>query len=93
MTTTGTPPSDQRPPERCPPPRATHRREVARDLGAVAAAGAVVLLAALLGTEIQRHGQILYVDWPPLYAEWLPHLGPGTPAVCRGPRLAATRGP
>ncbi|WP_019547804.1 hypothetical protein [Streptomyces sulphureus] len=99
MTTTGTTPPDQRPHARRPSPPGA--RPGARDLYAVAAVAALVLAASLIGVEIQRHGQILYVDAPPLYAEWLPHVGPGTPAallvaaavVAYGPPLAARLGP
>ena len=46
--------------------------------------------------ESRHDGSLLYVDWPPLYAEWLPHVGPGTVAaplvavlvVAYGPTLA-----
>ncbi|QKV92038.1 hypothetical protein HUT19_10025 [Streptomyces sp. NA02950] len=62
-----------------------------------AVAGAVLFaVAAVVGTLIQRTDHSLYVDWAPLYADWLPHVGPGTPAalavavavVVHGPRLA-----
>ncbi|MBL1099983.1 hypothetical protein [Streptomyces coffeae] len=62
-----------------------------------AVAGAVLFaVAAVVGTLIQRADHSLYVDWAPLYADWLPHVGPGTPAaltvaaavVVHGPRLA-----
>ncbi|MFD8454995.1 hypothetical protein ACFV27_09430 [Streptomyces antimycoticus] len=65
-------------------------------LAAVAAA-VLFAVAAVVGTLIQRADHSLYVDWAPLYADWLPHVGPGTPAalavaaavVVHGPRLAA----
>ncbi|MFE2025798.1 hypothetical protein ACFW9V_11725 [Streptomyces hygroscopicus] len=68
-----------------------------RDVLAAAAAAVLFAVAAVVGTLIQRTEHSLYVDWAPLYADWLPHLGPGTPAalavavavVVRGPRLAA----
>ncbi|MYX61856.1 hypothetical protein GTZ89_41075, partial [Streptomyces sp. SID8382] len=68
-----------------------------RDVLAAAAAAVLFAVAAVVGTLIQRADHSLYVDWAPLYADWLPHVGPGTPAalavaaavVVHGPRLAA----
>lgn len=87
-------------PEDAPAPRPT-RRPVGRrcDLAAVLLAGVLVAAAALVGRALERRrgdAPLLYVDWPPLYAEWLPHLGPGTVAapvvavlvVVYGPGLA-----
>ncbi|WP_119294299.1 hypothetical protein [Streptomyces sp. YIM 130001] len=63
-----------------------------------AAAGALLFLAAALtGVWIKSDEDVLRVHFPPLYAHWLPHLGPGTPAalivaaatVAYGPSLAA----
>ncbi|QER86607.1 hypothetical protein [Streptomyces tendae] len=64
---------------------------------AVAAAAALVLAAALVGTRIQDRYGTLRVGWPPLVGNWMPHVGPGTPAaiavavavVAYGPALAA----
>ncbi|MGW1719964.1 hypothetical protein [Streptomyces sp. NPDC002156] len=61
------------------------------------AATLLVVTAALVGTVIQRQHGTLRVGWPPLYANWGPHIGPGTPAalvvavgvVAYGPRVAA----
>lgn len=69
-----------------------------RDVLAAAAAALLFAVAAAVGTLIQRTDHTLYVDWAPLYADWLPHAGPGTPAavvlavtlVAHGPRVAAT---
>ncbi|MFF4486021.1 hypothetical protein ACFY0F_05910 [Streptomyces sp. NPDC001544] len=68
-----------------------------RDRYAVAAAVLLVLTAVLVGRRIQDSRHTLFVHWPPLYASWDPHTGPGTPAavlvavavVVYGPRLAA----
>ncbi|MCC9710901.1 hypothetical protein E4N62_40130 [Streptomyces sp. MNU76] len=73
------------------------RRDLHRDLYAVAGAALLVLTAALVGVAIKRSKDVLHVGWPPLYANWLPHLGPGTPAaltvavvvVAYGPAVAA----
>ncbi|MFD3309744.1 hypothetical protein [Streptomyces sp. NPDC058694] len=72
-------------------------RDLLRDLYATAAAALLVVAAALVGTAIEREHGTLHVGWPPLYANWGPHLGPGTPAaivvavgvVAYGPRVAA----
>ncbi|SOE10297.1 hypothetical protein SAMN06272775_1353 [Streptomyces sp. 2323.1] len=73
--------------------RAHHRA----DLRAAAAGVLLVTVAAVVGTVIERTHGSLHVNWPPLYASWFPHLGPGTPAalvvgaavILHGPSLAA----
>lgn len=68
-----------------------------RDLAAVLAAGLLVVAAVLVGRHLQFTYGNLHVGWPPLYARWGPHIGPGTPAalvvavavVAYGPRVAA----
>lgn len=72
-------------------------RDLLRDLYATAAAALLVVAAVLVGTAIQREHGTLRVGWPPLLADWGPHVGPGTPAalvvaaavVAYGPRVAA----
>ncbi|WP_405895531.1 hypothetical protein OG272_36765 [Streptomyces sp. NBC_00104] len=72
-------------------------RDLRRDLYAVVAAALLVVTAALVGIAIKRAEDVLHVGRPPLYANWLPHTGPGTPAalalavavVAYGPTLAA----
>ncbi len=73
------------------------QRGVAGDLVAVGCAGLLVAVAAVVGAVLLGQGVPLHVDAPPLGAQWLPHVGPGTvPAVLiallvvmRGPELAA----
>ncbi|MFE0383253.1 hypothetical protein ACFW1F_04070 [Streptomyces bungoensis] len=68
-----------------------------RDLYAAGAAVLLVTAAVLVGRHIQDTRRTLFVHWPPLLAEWDPHVGPGTPAalllaaagVAYGPSLAA----
>ncbi|MEW2317764.1 hypothetical protein [Streptomyces bauhiniae] len=68
-----------------------------RDLYAATAAVLLVTAAVLVGRHIQDAHHTLFVHWPPLFADWDPHLGPGTPAalilaaagVAYGPTLAA----
>ncbi|MER5796568.1 hypothetical protein [Streptomyces sp. NPDC001980] len=63
---------------------------------AVLAAALLVLVAVLVGRHIQDTYRTLFVHWPPLFADWDPHVGPGTPAamlvavavVAYGPNLA-----
>ncbi|HKS52663.1 MAG TPA: hypothetical protein VJS67_12415 [Pseudonocardiaceae bacterium] len=67
------------------------------DLVAAGTAALLVAVAAVVGVRLLADGVPLHVDAPPLYAQWLPHTGPGTfPAVLiallvvlRGPELAA----
>ncbi|WUD11546.1 hypothetical protein OG586_02930 [Streptomyces murinus] len=64
---------------------------------AAAAAALLVTAAVLVGRHIQEIHRTLFVHWPPVFADWDPHLGPGTPAalavaaatVIYGPVLAA----
>jgi hypothetical protein len=64
---------------------------------AVGSAALLVAMAAVVGLWLLDQGVPLHVDAPPLGAQWLPHVGPGTvPAVLlgllvvlRGPELAA----
>ncbi|MFJ8229630.1 hypothetical protein ACIQ9E_06655 [Streptomyces sp. NPDC094448] len=68
-----------------------------RDLYAAGAAALLVVTAALVGHHIQNTDGTLFVGWPPLFASWGPHTGPGSPAavlvavavVVHGPALAA----
>ncbi len=60
------------------PGRAGLRSDVLTALAALL----LVALAAVVGRAIERSDGSLHVGWPPLYASWLPHTGPGTvPAV------------
>lgn len=68
-----------------------------RDLYAAAAAALLVTAAVLVGRHIEHRYGTLHVNWPPLYAHWEPHVGPGTLAavavavavVAYGPSLTA----
>jgi hypothetical protein len=67
------------------------------DLIAAGAALGTFALAAAVGGLLYRLGRPVHASSAPLFAHWLPHIGPGTPAaivvavlVCRyGPALAA----
>jgi hypothetical protein len=73
------------------------RRPPYGDLLAAGAAALLVTAAVLVGRHIQFTRHTLFVHWPPVFAEWDPHVGPGTPAavlvavtgVAYGPPLAA----
>ncbi|MFJ5262333.1 hypothetical protein ACIQAC_17880 [Streptomyces sp. NPDC088387] len=75
----------------------TPPRSSLRDAAAVLAAGLLVVAAVLVGRHIEDTDGTLFVGWPPLLADWDPHVGPGTPAaivfavalIAYGPPLAA----
>ncbi|MFE1796686.1 hypothetical protein ACFW9L_11035 [Streptomyces sp. NPDC059517] len=75
----------------------TPRGQTLRDLATASAALLLVLAAVLIGRHIEQTDHTLFADWPPLWASWDPHIGPGTPAavavalgvVAYGPVLAA----
>ncbi|MFI9051549.1 hypothetical protein [Streptomyces sp. NPDC053427] len=73
------------------------KREWRRDLWAVGAAVVLFVLAVVIGRVLNRtvYGSegILRLGWPPLYAWWLPHVGPGTPAALAVAALVAVYGP
>ncbi|WP_371668546.1 hypothetical protein OG985_13285 [Streptomyces sp. NBC_00289] len=72
-------------------------RDLLRDLYAAAAAALLVVAAVVVGAAVEHRDGTLRVNWPPLLADWDPHVGPGTPAalvvaalvVAYGPALAA----
>jgi hypothetical protein len=82
--------------ERASPPRRPLRTR--GDLVAAAAAAALVAASSLIGWALIDDGVDVLVGWPPVLAEWLPHVGPGTvPAILvalvvalRGPAIART---
>ncbi len=68
----------------------------APDLACVVGATLLVVGAAVVGQGLLAAGVDIFLPFPPLLAEWMPHVGPGTPlavavavlAVAHGPRLA-----
>ncbi|MET8682851.1 hypothetical protein ABZV77_01430 [Streptomyces sp. NPDC004732] len=72
-------------------------RDLLRDLVTALMAALLVVTAVVIGTAVENSDGTLRVNWPPLYAHWDPHLGPGTPAavvvaaavIAYGPTLAA----
>ncbi|GAA3150362.1 glycosyltransferase family 39 protein [Streptomyces rectiviolaceus] len=52
-----------------------------RDLAAAGIAALLVAAAVVVGTSIEHADGTLHLNWPPLYARWDPHIGPGTPAA------------
>ncbi|MCH6163887.1 hypothetical protein [Streptomyces marispadix] len=81
-----------------PSSRPTDRRRLALDLAVVLGAMALFTTAALIGRDYADSQNTLRLRWPPLYAYWEPHLGPGSVAapavavlvIAYGPRLART---
>jgi hypothetical protein len=80
------------------PTRTRPRTRPARaDLIAAGTALALFAAAAVVGAALYLSGRPVHASAAPLYAHWLPHIGPGTPLaitvaalVCRyGPALAA----
>ncbi|WP_410564544.1 hypothetical protein [Amycolatopsis sp. cmx-4-61] len=84
------------PPAREPEAPVSGRRA---DLFAVAAVAVLVAAATAVGLYYNRpnSGVIIFVSAPPLFADWLPHVGPGSvfavlvavAVVLHGPALAA----
>ncbi|MBW8794231.1 MAG: hypothetical protein JF597_11730 [Streptomyces sp.] len=60
---------------------------------AVLAAALLVLAAVLVGRHLQDAYRNLFVHWPPLFADWDPHVGPGTPAALLVAVAVAAYGP
>lgn len=69
------------PPMSVPAPAAS-ARDLRSDLAAVLGVALLVALAAVEGRRLLAAGVQILLGFPPLLAEWLPHIGPGTaPAV------------
>jgi hypothetical protein len=72
-------------------------RPARADLIAAAAVVGLFAVAAVVGGILHGLGRPVYAGAPPLLAQWLPHVGPGTPFALlvavlvwwRGPELAA----
>lgn len=47
--------------------------DLSADLIAVLAAALLVLVAVLVGRHLQDTYRVLFVHWPPLFADWDPH--------------------
>ena len=69
------------------------RRSWRADVVVVAAAGGLVLAAAVVGRRLLADGATLYLPFPPLLAQWLPHVGPGTPFAVVVAVVVVARGP
>ncbi|MFJ8673372.1 hypothetical protein [Streptomyces sp. NPDC093589] len=73
------------------------KRAYRRDLWAAAGAVALFVLAVVVGralnTTVYGSEGILRLGWPPLFAWWMPHIGPGTPAAVSVAVLVVVYGP
>ncbi|MDT0344682.1 hypothetical protein RM590_18990 [Streptomyces sp. DSM 44938] len=67
-------------------------RKSALDLLAAALAVLLFAAAAVVGAAINDNG-ILTLKWPPMFARWAPHAGPGTPAALLVAGLVLLYGP
>lgn len=74
-------------------PGGRRRAGTAADVGAVLAAAALVVAAALVGWSLLRGGIDIFLGFPPLLASWLPHVGPGTAPTVVVALLVVTWGP
>ncbi len=64
-----------------------------RDLVVPAAAVVLFAVAVVIGRHLHQTYDVLHLGWPPLYAHWRPHMGPGTPAALAVAVLVAGYGP
>ncbi|OLT01415.1 hypothetical protein BJF90_31830 [Pseudonocardia sp. CNS-004] len=65
----------------------------AADLAVVLAAALLVVASAVVGRALLAAGVDIFLPFPPLLAEWLPHIGPGTPAAVVVAVAVAGQGP
>jgi hypothetical protein len=63
------------------------------DRAAWVAAAVLVAGSAVTGAVLSARGVPVHAPAPPLFARWLPHLGPGTPVALALAVLVAARGP
>ncbi|MGW7520704.1 hypothetical protein ACWGJ2_34500 [Streptomyces sp. NPDC054796] len=69
------------------------RRRNLYDLVAATAAALLFTVALTVGRSVEQRDGTLRLRWPPLYAYWLPHVGPGTPAALAFAVLTVAYGP
>jgi methylthioxylose transferase len=63
------------------------------DLACVLGAALLVVVAAVAGRLLLAAGVGILLPFPPLLAEWLPHVGPGTPVAVVVAVLVVAHGP
>ncbi|MFR9674664.1 hypothetical protein [Streptomyces sp. TR06-5] len=85
--------SEVSPPSRSRPARRLPGRAALVDLAAPAVAVVLFAVASVIGWHLHLTYDVLHLPWPPLYAHWRPHMGPGTPAALVVAVLVAAYGP
>ena len=75
------------------PGRARRPLRTRGDVIAVVAVALLVTAASVTGFVLRDRGVDVLVGWPPVLAEWLPHVGPGTVPAIIVALLVALRGP
>ncbi|WP_218130007.1 hypothetical protein [Pseudonocardia oroxyli] len=71
----------------------TEHRGTRTDLAVVGAVVVLVAAAVVVGRMLVASDVELFLGWPPLLAQWLPHVGPGTPAAIVVAGAVAAWGP
>ena len=82
-----------RPPAAPRPPAPAPSRARRWDLAAATAAALLVAAAAGIGVALAAAGVPILLPAPPLLAEWMPHVGPGTVPAVLVAVLVVTGGP
>jgi methylthioxylose transferase len=61
-----------------PPRTRPDFRDLRRDAAVIGGVGLLVVTAALVGQALLAAGVDMFLGFPPLFASWAPHVGPGT---------------
>lgn len=72
---------------------AARRQRSGADLVVLAAQAVLIAVAATVGADLNHRRVPIHADAAPLFATWLPHIGPGTPLAIAVAVLVVYRGP